>query len=367
VNSQRRNRFESDARNSGCDSTAESRPVPGFDSDPHRFGSPTEHRPVPGLESDPYRFGKLREGAWDRWLDKSAGLAADHQRTHAFLKREGGWAVVMIVVFFEWIVAAVRGPAKARPPQPDRYHRAAPQPDRHGGAVASLPVQSGGAASRSDRHSGTDTTPGTGGADPAAGTARRESHNDTVANGPLAVPAQRDGGGPVPAPRGRAEAQRRTALALRSTRLASAVRGAQRARVQTGGPARGGSVGQSPSRPGHETRAESFSARPVGGTESSSAGPIGGTESRAGSFGANPVNGDGFRPGAEPVSGDGSHAGSFGTRPLRWDGSRANSFGARLLGGRDLRPESFRAKLLSGDDLRPGSFGSPMTGGAAWA
>jgi hypothetical protein len=181
---------------------------------------------VPGFESDPFRFGKLREGAWDRWLDKSAGLAADHQRTRVFLQREGGWAVVMIVVFFEWIVAVVRGPAKVRPPQPDRFHGPGLPPVQHGGTSPQLV-----------RCSGTGSTPGTGETGTAPGAAQREKRNEPAASGPLTAPAQREGGEPDAAPRGRAEAKRRTALAARSTRLALAVRGAQRARVQTGGAA----------------------------------------------------------------------------------------------------------------------------------
>ena len=138
-----------------------------------------------GPSEPPYQFSKLREAAWDRFQVKSAELAAAHQHTHALLQREGGWAFAMVLQFFHWLIAVVKGSAKVgapQGPQAPHAHPPLPHPRPH----------------------------------------------PTQETRPEQRPASR------PGRMGRAEAQRRTSLALDSSRLAAAVRGVQRGRAAAG-------------------------------------------------------------------------------------------------------------------------------------
>jgi hypothetical protein len=159
--------------------------------DPHL--DHTVRNPDFGPSEPPYQFSKLREGAWDRFQVKSAELAAAHQHTHALLQREGGWAFAMILQFFHWLIAVVKGAAKDEAPQAVQVphaHPPLPHPSQH---PRSAPPQ--------------ETRP---------------------EQRPEQRPASR------PGRMGRAEAQRRTSLALDSSRLAAAVRGVQRGRAAAG-------------------------------------------------------------------------------------------------------------------------------------
>jgi hypothetical protein len=79
---------------------------------------------------EPYRFDKFREGAWDRFMIKSAELAAAHQRTRSALMREAGPVIGLWVRFARWGLAAIRGPVKRAGREAQGARTAAEQPDR---------------------------------------------------------------------------------------------------------------------------------------------------------------------------------------------------------------------------------------------
>jgi hypothetical protein len=92
---------------------------------------------------EPHLFDKLREDAWDRFIEDSEHLAAANRANLSALEREGGWQIALWVRFFRWLVAVLN---LQRP----RRTAATAAPTRVG-----VPVQRG-AASRSvptaDRH-----------------------------------------------------------------------------------------------------------------------------------------------------------------------------------------------------------------------
>ncbi|MCC3763585.1 hypothetical protein K3N28_10925 [Glycomyces sp. TRM65418] len=60
---------------------------------------------------EPYRFSKMREDAWDRFVVKSADLAAAHQVTALGLTCEYGRMTSWLIRVFRWIVAIIKGPS----------------------------------------------------------------------------------------------------------------------------------------------------------------------------------------------------------------------------------------------------------------
>ncbi|WP_205326716.1 hypothetical protein [Glycomyces sp. YM15] len=94
-----------------------------------------QHHPYPQLprqadrrtasvpEEPPHRFNKLREDAWDRFIEKSAGLAAAHRPPTA-IEREGGPAIGRIARGIRLIAGLLRHrprPREAGPVPPDRH------------------------------------------------------------------------------------------------------------------------------------------------------------------------------------------------------------------------------------------------------
>jgi hypothetical protein len=308
MNQQRRNHFESDTDQpvfvSEPESGSRTESGSGCNS---RSGSKIENWSGSGSESGaepeppPFRFDKLREGAWDRFLVKSDELATAHRRTNALLQREGGWAFAMIVAFFQRLVAAIRGPMEAEAPQP----ASAPDP---------LPQQ------RTGHHDGPDQS--------RAGHAQADRAQADQAQAGRAQAGRAQAGRPHVDPAradrtdctDRADLRRepdgtarehRTALAVRSTRLASAIRGAQRARTETRG------------------AAASAANAAAGGTAGDTASGAAGGAAGGGSGGA--------------------AGGAAGTpRPELRPEARSQSFGAKLIGGHEPRLESFRPNLLGG-------------------
>jgi len=128
MNLQRRNHFEHDSDNTAPESRLATGPQ-------YQSGaaSMSEAGPESARESGPapepeFQFSKMREAAWDRFLVKSQELAADHHRTNALLRREGGWAFAGIVVLLRWVAAVFKRPVKAEAPQSDQ--RPAPRSER---------------------------------------------------------------------------------------------------------------------------------------------------------------------------------------------------------------------------------------------
>lgn len=120
MNLQRRNHFEHDSDNTAPESRLATGPQ-------YQSGaaSMSEAGPESARESGPahepeFQFSKMREAAWDRFLVKSQELAADHHRTNALLRREGGWAFAGIVVLLRWIAAVFKRQVKAEAPQRDQ-------------------------------------------------------------------------------------------------------------------------------------------------------------------------------------------------------------------------------------------------------
>jgi hypothetical protein len=77
-----------------------------------RFWPADDEEPVntDAAPERPYRFSKLQEDAWDRFVIKSAELAAAHQITALGLACEYGRMTAWFMRIFQWIVAIVKGP-----------------------------------------------------------------------------------------------------------------------------------------------------------------------------------------------------------------------------------------------------------------
>jgi hypothetical protein len=67
-------------------------------------------------EDQSYRFSKMREDAWDRFILKSADLAAAHQVTTLGLACEYGRLTAWLMRICRWIVAIVKGPKVSENP-----------------------------------------------------------------------------------------------------------------------------------------------------------------------------------------------------------------------------------------------------------
>ncbi|MQM28383.1 hypothetical protein [Glycomyces albidus] len=169
----------------------------------------------------PHRFDKLREDAWDRFLVKSAELAAAHRtnRTAPAGERDGG----PVGGRFARLVRAVAGAFK---------HRQGRQGDpRDVRAAASIGTGDGSAAG----------APGP--VEPPAATSIPRPREAASLSGEVSTPHGDASGSrevhmlrgaasrPGEAPRPR-EAAARTAIALRTSRFAQAIRGAERARTE---------------------------------------------------------------------------------------------------------------------------------------
>jgi hypothetical protein len=61
-------------------------------------------------QEKPHRFPKMQEDAWDRFVVKSADLAAAHQVTALTLACEYGRMTAIFIRVLQWIVAIVKGP-----------------------------------------------------------------------------------------------------------------------------------------------------------------------------------------------------------------------------------------------------------------
>ncbi|MEU5155435.1 hypothetical protein [Glycomyces sp. NPDC021274] len=114
------NRQRRDHSTHDTDNTA---PVPGFAPEPE---TPLRTRTHAGPAIDsasssvPFRFDKLREDAWDRFLEKSSDLAAAHRTDRGTaLERECGWQIALWVRFFRWLAAVFNRSTKVEPPQQD--------------------------------------------------------------------------------------------------------------------------------------------------------------------------------------------------------------------------------------------------------
>lgn len=60
-------------------------------------------------DEEPYRFGKLREDAWDRFIIKSAPLAAAHWADRRALACQHRWLVAALLRAFRWVAAILKG------------------------------------------------------------------------------------------------------------------------------------------------------------------------------------------------------------------------------------------------------------------
>ncbi len=184
-------------------------------------------------DGEPFRFDKLREDAWERFLTKSADLAAAHPHRNTLQSREGGWVVAQWIRFFQWLWHVVKGQAEGAPlPGPTHRRGLRERSQAHGtGLRESGPTHGSGL-----RGSSPTDEPGLRGSGEAAPprSVRESSDPPRPTNrgdrpGRLGLP----GLSGLPGWAGRAERERRTALAVRSARIAGAIRGAQRARVQS--------------------------------------------------------------------------------------------------------------------------------------
>ncbi|WP_205325857.1 hypothetical protein [Glycomyces sp. YM15] len=88
-------------------------------------------------EDSPHRFGKLREDAWDRFIEKSADLAAAH-RSPTVIERECGPTIGRIARGIRLTIGLLRHRPKPRaekPAPPDRHTALAARTARFAGAV----------------------------------------------------------------------------------------------------------------------------------------------------------------------------------------------------------------------------------------
>jgi hypothetical protein len=96
-------------------------------------------------QEESFLFGRLREDAWDRFMIKSAPLAAAHWADRAALGRQHRWLVALWLRVFRWVAAFLGGrnsvapqPTKAQAPVPAV---AAPSPSPSPRAEPAVPQQ----------------------------------------------------------------------------------------------------------------------------------------------------------------------------------------------------------------------------------
>lgn len=77
-----------------------------------------------------HRFSKLREDAWDRFLDKSVDLAAAHQHPRTALERECGPVLRPWVRVAKWFADRVKNTRRSRSKASDSRRSAVPAPPR---------------------------------------------------------------------------------------------------------------------------------------------------------------------------------------------------------------------------------------------